>query len=278
MAFEKLLYIYKKQGVRRESGSNLDWYQNPLISHIYTLHCTDCCSSPLICLLIAVGWSQTLLKADTWQTAHCTPISSAWHERRVWGHQSYKSCCCCDPGTFYHDLILLFPCTPNARDRGTAILKNAKDKCGWDKLDISYQKHLPPPSFPFWQNLNSRGALCANACIPRGSWLSHPSPQPQQVSPQSPLCHWHLGRPWPSHTDVPKGSDMWCCCQEDKQQQDSCTALNIWGLSGLLNGPGKSPCWQTSAEQETQSHVLCAPRTHEGLNPAALSETLRSCS
>lgn len=55
MAFEKLLYIYKNQGVRRESGSNLDWHQNSLISHIYTLHCTDCSSSPLICLLIVVG-------------------------------------------------------------------------------------------------------------------------------------------------------------------------------------------------------------------------------
>lgn len=136
-------------------------------------------------------------------------------------------------------------------DRGTSILKNAKAKWQWYKLDISY---VSPPSLPFWQNLNNWAAFRAHMFIHTGSWFIHHSSHPRK------FCHsllfvtlWHPERPWPLqysiaslHADILKGSDMlYCCClscQEDKQQQDSCTALNNWGLSGLLNGTGKTPC------------------------------------
>lgn len=64
-------------------------------------------------------------------------------------------------------------------DRETSILKNATAKCQWYMLDISHQKHLPPPS-PFCQNLNNRAAFCAHTFIHTGSWFTHHSPHPRK--------------------------------------------------------------------------------------------------
>lgn len=151
--------------------------------------------------------------------------------------------------------------------------KRSVNEISWTSPIWNISLHLP---FPF-----GKTSTAEVLSVPTCASLTHPPlSSPLKVSPHPPLCHWHLGRPWPSqnsrespHTDVLKGSAMCCCClscQEDKQQQENCTALNIWGLRGLLNGTGKSPRWQTPAEQETESHVLCAWRTNEGLSPTAL--------
>lgn len=105
-------------------------------------------------------------------------------------------------------------------DRGISILKNARAKCQWYMLDISYQKYLPPPSLPFWQNLNDWVAFRAHMFMRTGSWFIH---HPRKLlrglllvtdTLRGPdLCSARLHLIASRQAGTLKGSDMlYCCC------------------------------------------------------------------